>query len=38
VYYIDNTQEEAEMDFVRNLQQRDWVIAAIAFIAGAFIF
>ena len=22
------------MDFVRNLQQKDWVIAAIAFIAG----
>ncbi|HEY5723211.1 MAG TPA: hypothetical protein VIT45_12900 [Allosphingosinicella sp.] len=31
-------QEEAEMDFVRNMQQKDWVIAAIAFIAGAIIF
>jgi hypothetical protein len=38
VYYISNTQEEAHMDFVRNLQTRDWVIAAIAFVAGAFIF
>jgi len=26
------------MDFVRNIQSRDWVIAAIAFIAGAIIF
>ena len=31
-------QEEAAMDFVRNMQQKDWVIAAIAFIAGAIIF
>jgi hypothetical protein len=38
VYYFNNTQEEVEMDFVRNLQPRDWVVAAIAFIAGAFIF
>jgi len=26
------------MDALKNLQQRDWVIAAIAFIAGALIF
>jgi len=26
------------MDFVKNLQTRDWVIAAIAFVAGALIF
>jgi hypothetical protein len=38
VYYIDNTQEEADMDFMRNIQSRDWVIAAIAFIAGAIVF
>jgi hypothetical protein len=27
-----------QMDFVRNMQQKDWVIAAIAFFAGAIIF
>jgi len=26
------------MDFVKNLQSRDWIVAAIAFVAGAFIF
>jgi hypothetical protein len=30
--------EEDEMDIIRNLQPRDWMIAAIAFVAGAFIF
>jgi len=26
------------MDFIRAMQGRDWVIAAVAFVAGAFIF
>jgi len=26
------------MDFIRRLQAKDWTIAAIAFIAGAWIF
>lgn len=30
--------EEVEMDFIRDIQARDWMIAAIAFVAGAFIF
>jgi len=30
--------EEVEMDFIRNLQTRDWVIAIGAFIAGAWLF
>jgi hypothetical protein len=41
VYYIDNTPpkaEEADMDFIRDLQAKDWLIAAVAFVAGAFIF
>jgi hypothetical protein len=40
VYYLNNTQgpEEDEMEFIRNIETRDWVIAAIAFVAGAFIF
>jgi hypothetical protein len=39
VYYINNTlSEEAEMDFIRKLEARDWVIAIGAFIAGAWIF
>jgi hypothetical protein len=40
VYYINNTQgsEEDEMEFIRNMQSRDWVIVAVAFVAGALIF
>jgi len=40
VYYIDNTarSEEDEMEFIRNIQARDWVIVAVAFVAGALIF
>jgi hypothetical protein len=39
VYYIDNTQsEEDEMDFIRKLEARDWIIAVGAFMAGAWIF
>lgn len=40
VYYKDNTagSEEDDMEFIRNIETRDWVIAAIAFVAGAFIF
>jgi len=26
------------MDFIKNMQSRDWMIAAIAFVAGAIIF
>jgi len=26
------------MDFLRNMQSRDWVVAAVAFFAGALIF
>jgi hypothetical protein len=32
------TAREDEMDFFRNMQPRDWMIAAAAFVAGAFIF
>ena len=30
--------KEVEMDFIRNLQTRDWVIAISAFVAGAWLF
>jgi hypothetical protein len=30
--------KEQQMDFIRNMQQKDWIIAAIAFVAGAIIF
>jgi len=26
------------MDFIKNMQSKDWVVAAVAFIAGAIIF
>lgn len=29
---------EDNMDFIRTLQTKDWMIAAVAFIAGAWIF
>ena len=39
VYYIDNTlPKEDEMDFIRKIEARDWIIAVSAFIAGAWIF
>lgn len=39
VYYITITPDgRFSMDFIRDLQTRDWVVAAIAFVAGAFIF
>jgi hypothetical protein len=39
VYYIANTpSEEDEMDFIRKIEARDWIIAVSAFIAGAWIF
>jgi hypothetical protein len=41
VYYVHNTltrAEEDEMDFFRTMQAKDWMIAAVAFVAGAFIF
>ena len=38
VLYKQHTSQEAEMDFIRNMQSRDWVVAAVAFFAGALIF
>jgi hypothetical protein len=39
VYYVANTvAQEAGMDFIKSMQSRDWVVAAVAFIAGALIF
>jgi hypothetical protein len=39
VYYSYNTQwKERIMDFLRTMQAKDWMIAAVAFIAGAIIF
>jgi hypothetical protein len=38
VLYRQYTKRRPEMDFIRNMQSRDWVIAAIAFVGGAFIF
>jgi hypothetical protein len=35
---IQQRPKEAEMDFIRAIEARDWVIAAVAFFAGAFIF
>jgi hypothetical protein len=26
------------MDFIKSMQQRDWIIAGVAFLAGAIIF
>jgi len=26
------------MDFLKNMQQKDWIVAAVAFFAGAIIF
>jgi antitoxin component HigA of HigAB toxin-antitoxin module len=31
-------KKELAMDFIRRLQARDWTIAAVAFLAGAWIF
>jgi hypothetical protein len=40
VYYPYNTRTRKErmMDFLKTLQPKDWMIAAVAFIAGAIIF
>jgi len=39
VYYIDNThRRESEMNVLRNIEARDWVIGVVAFLAGAWIF
>lgn len=35
---MDAAAEEAEMDFFKNMEAKDWMIAAVAFVAGAFIF
>jgi hypothetical protein len=31
-------QEDNEMDMIRRLEPRDWLIAIVAFVAGAWIF
>jgi hypothetical protein len=36
--YIRNTARSLEMDFIRRMQPKDWTIAFVAFVAGAFIF
>jgi hypothetical protein len=33
-----NTARSLAMDFIRRMQPKDWTIAIVAFIAGAFIF
>jgi hypothetical protein len=40
VYYSYNTHEwkERMMDFLKRMQAKDWMIAAVAFVAGAIIF
>lgn len=44
VSYIDNTQGgqgtegASAMEFIRSMQPRDWLIAIVAFVGGAFIF
>ena len=30
--------EEEDMEFMRSIEVRDWIIAAVAFVAGAWIF
>lgn len=37
-YYIPNTARSPVMDFIRRMQPKDWTIAIVAFVAGAFIF
>jgi hypothetical protein len=29
---------EEDMEFMRSIEARDWIIAAVAFVAGAWIF
>jgi hypothetical protein len=31
-------QRSLDMDFIRRMQAKDWTIALVAFVAGAFIF
>lgn len=39
LYYVDNTlSRRTDMDFLKTMQPKDWVIAAMAFFAGAIIF
>jgi hypothetical protein len=43
LYYVHNTPASPagrsdDMDFFRNIEPRDWMIAIGAFFAGAFIF
>jgi len=30
--------QEEDMEFMRSIEARDWIIAAVAFVAGAWIF
>jgi hypothetical protein len=30
--------QEQQMDFLKNMQQKDWLVAVVAFLAGAIIF
>jgi len=30
--------KEDDMDFIRAIEAKDWIIAVVAFVAGAFIF
>jgi hypothetical protein len=32
------TLKERQMDFIKTMQPKDWLIAAVAFFAGALIF
>jgi hypothetical protein len=37
--YLDNTATgKGAMDFIKRMQPKDWLIAAVAFIAGAIVF
>jgi hypothetical protein len=38
ILVIQQRSKEAEMDFIRAIEARDWMIAAVAFFAGAIIF
>jgi hypothetical protein len=41
LYYISNTETVSggcKMDMIRRIEPRDWVIAIVAFVAGAWIF
>jgi hypothetical protein len=35
---MSNTARSLDMDYIRRMQPKDWTIAFVAFVAGAFIF